>query len=129
MIIDELKINCLKFISLNIVSYLEATYLERLLSLPVYLLRDLENFIKIHNAPEKYLAFDMKAVEDIEGSTCFEGSPEHRKLMDQEEHLTADYCSTFYNELIDLFEDYHRNLRLQDSLRTEICTKALKFRA
>ena len=53
MIIDELKINCLKFISLNIVSYLEATYLERLLSLPVYLLRDLENFIKIHNAPEK----------------------------------------------------------------------------
>ena len=87
-LIDELKINCLKFISLNIVSFLESTYLERLLTLPVYLLRDLENFIKLHDAPEKYVAFDMKAVEDIEGVACIEGSPEH-----VQEALTAEVCA------------------------------------
>jgi hypothetical protein len=87
-LIDELKINCLKFISLNIVSFLESTYLERLLSLPVYLLRDLENFIKLHDAPEKYIAFDMKAVEDIEDAACIEGSPEH-----VQEALTAEVCA------------------------------------
>jgi len=65
MIIDELKINCLKFISLNIVSFLEPSYLDRLLSLPIYLIRDLQNFIKI-NESEKYLSFDMRIVEDVE---------------------------------------------------------------
>ena len=65
MMIDELKINCLKLISLNIVSYLEAGYFDRLVSLPVYLLRDLQNFIRIQDT-HKYLAFDMRMVEDVE---------------------------------------------------------------
>jgi hypothetical protein len=65
LIIDELKINCLKFISLNMVSYLESSYLDRLLALPVYLLRDLENFIKI-DCEDKYIQFNMHVVEDIE---------------------------------------------------------------
>ncbi len=65
MIIDELKINCLKFISLNIVSFLEPSYLDRLLQLPIYLIRDLQNFIKIKES-EKYLSFDMRIVEDVE---------------------------------------------------------------
>ena len=43
---DELKINALKFISLNIVSFLEIAELERIYKLPVYLIRELENFIK-----------------------------------------------------------------------------------
>lgn len=61
----------LKFLSLNLVSFLESSGpLDRLLSLPVYLVRDLENFIKIHDSPEKYLAWDMKAVEDIETAAC-----------------------------------------------------------
>jgi len=65
LIMDELKINCLKFISLNLVSFLESTYLERLLSLPIYLIRDLENFIKISDC-FKYQLFSMNVVEDIE---------------------------------------------------------------
>ena len=64
---DELKINCLKFIALNIVSYLEGTLYERLMShnLPVYLLRELENFLKIEDG-EKFGWFDMKSVENAE---------------------------------------------------------------
>ena len=92
MLIDELKINCLKFLSLNIVTLLEPAYLERLLSLPVYLLRDLENFLKLHDAPEKYLAFDMRAVEDIEAEACVEGSAEHRGIIEEEKGLSADTC-------------------------------------
>jgi hypothetical protein len=65
LIMDELKINCLKFISLNLVSFLESTYLERLLSLPIYLIRDLENFIKISDY-FKYQLCSMHVVEDIE---------------------------------------------------------------
>jgi hypothetical protein len=65
LLIDELKANCLKFLSLNIVSFLEPAALERLTSLPVYLLRDLQNFIKI-DEPHKFLTFDMKLVEDVE---------------------------------------------------------------
>jgi hypothetical protein len=77
LLIDELKINCLKFISLNMVSYLEPSFIERFWSWGqngghmVWLLRDLENFIKIESE-EKYITFDMKAVEDIEGHTVEE---------------------------------------------------------
>lgn len=66
LLIDELKINCLKFISLNIVTFLESSYLDRLMSLPVYLLRDLENFIKIPADSEKYISFDMSLVENAQ---------------------------------------------------------------
>jgi len=62
--IEELKINCIKFISLNIVSYLETTYLERLMALPVYLLRELENFIKVEDC-EKFISFDMRSIEEV----------------------------------------------------------------
>lgn len=65
LLIEELKINCLKFIALNIVSYLETSYIERLSQLPVYLLRDLENFIKLEDC-EKFILSDMQAIEDAE---------------------------------------------------------------
>ena len=47
-IIDELKINCLKFIMLNIVSFFcEGTKLsEQFSNLPIYLVRDVSNFLK-----------------------------------------------------------------------------------
>jgi hypothetical protein len=41
LMLDELKINALKFISLNIVSFLESCHFERLVSMPVYLIREL----------------------------------------------------------------------------------------
>ena len=47
-IIDQLKINWLKFIMLNMVSFFsECTKLsEKFTSLPIYLIRDIENFLK-----------------------------------------------------------------------------------
>ena len=56
--LEELKINCLKFISLNIVSFLEPYLLEKLFKLPVYLLRDIQNFIKTKDS-DKFGAFSM----------------------------------------------------------------------
>ncbi len=59
---EELKINCLKFISLNIVSYLEPFLFEEMVSLPVYLIRDVQNFIKAEQV-EKYQSFDMSVID------------------------------------------------------------------
>jgi hypothetical protein len=56
--IEELKINSLKFIALNIVSFLESSYLEKIYQLPVYLIRELENFLKISNI-EKFKFWTM----------------------------------------------------------------------
>ena len=54
--IDELKINCLKFIQLNISSFFaDGTKLaEKLISLPIYLVRDIENFLKVREI-QKFL--------------------------------------------------------------------------
>ena len=46
MQLEELKINCLKFLSLNVVSFLEPILFQMLASMPVYLIRDLQNFLK-----------------------------------------------------------------------------------
>lgn len=56
--IEELKINCIKFISLNVVSYLETSTIDRLITMPVYLLREIENFIKLDDE-DKFVSFDM----------------------------------------------------------------------
>lgn len=57
---DELKINCIKFIILNIVSFFaEGSKLnEKLLGLPIYLVKDLENFLKLRDT-NKFLWLDM----------------------------------------------------------------------
>lgn len=62
---EELKINCLKYLSLNIVSFLEQNSFmhESLLKLPIYLIRDLQNFIKVGKVI-KYEADSMKVVEE-----------------------------------------------------------------
>ena len=58
MQLEELKINCLKFVSLNIISFFEPLLFDRILKLPVYLIRDIQNFIKTSNV-RKYSAHDM----------------------------------------------------------------------
>ena len=64
LMLDELKVNTLKFISLNIVSFLESSHLERFFGLPVYLIRELENFLKVKDI-EKFKFFSMEPFEDI----------------------------------------------------------------
>lgn len=63
-IIDELKINCLKFITLNLVSFFsEGSKLqEQLIGLPIYLIKDIENFVKEKNV-NKFLWLDMTYFE------------------------------------------------------------------
>ena len=63
LIIDELKINAMKFISLNIVSFLEIGNIEKLMQLPVYLIRDLENFMKLQDY-NKFLFFNMRSIDE-----------------------------------------------------------------
>ena len=111
MIIDELKINCLKFISLNIVSFLEPSYLDRLLSLPIYLIRDLQNFIKINDS-EKFLAFDMKIVEDVEQWIKQTEQIEESKDEIKRNVITMDYCSQVFDDITSKFEEFERNQRL-----------------
>ena len=68
--VDELKINCIKFIMLNMVSFFsEGTKLsEKLLALPIYLVRDIENFLKVKDI-QKFLWLDMSYFEiDIDYS-------------------------------------------------------------
>lgn len=62
--IEELKINCLKFIALNIVSFLESSYLEKIYQLPVYLIRELENFLKLHTI-DKFRYFSMLPFDEV----------------------------------------------------------------
>ena len=59
-LIEDLKVNCLKFISLNLVSFFsEGTKLsEKLIFLPLYLVKDIENFLKEKMA-SKFLHEDM----------------------------------------------------------------------
>ena len=70
--IDELKVNTIKFISLNIVSFLESTNLARLYRLPVYLIRELENFLKA-DVIGKFGFFNMHQLDLlVEESLCQE---------------------------------------------------------
>ena len=113
LIIDELKVNCLKFISLNIVSFLEPSYLDRLLSLPIYLIRDLQNFIKINDS-DKYLMFDMKVVEDVEmwaKSNEQEESKEGAGKVVGGSVITREYCAQVFDDIAAKFEEYERNSR------------------
>ena len=59
-LIEDLKINCLKFICLNLVSFFsEGTKLsEKLIFLPLYLIKDIENFLK-EKMSVKFLHEDM----------------------------------------------------------------------
>lgn len=57
---EELKVNCLKFICLNLVSFFsEGSKLsDKLIALPLYLVKDLENFLKERSC-SKFVHTDM----------------------------------------------------------------------
>ena len=67
-----MNVNCLKFMALNIVSFLEGSQMERLYTLPIYLIRDLENFLKVDDIEKfKYLDFskmDLLVEESLENA-------------------------------------------------------------
>lgn len=85
----------MKFISLNIVSFLEGIHLERLQGLPVYLIRDLENFIKLEDI-EKFIWFDMRAIEEA----AYE---QNCKSEQKREVISSEFCYEKYSNIIELF--------------------------
>jgi len=54
--------NALKFIALNIVSFLEPSHFDRVVSLPVYLIRDIQNFIKAPSY-QKFGEYNLSIIE------------------------------------------------------------------
>lgn len=115
-LIDELKINCLKFISLNIVSFfLEgSTYFEDMMTLPLYLVRDLMNFIKLPTS-EKFLWLDMTYFELIHE---YEPSTVCRYYVDED--VTPEFCKKKFGEITNLLMDFEEGGRLNIDLKTEI---------
>lgn len=106
-IIDELKINCIKFIMLNLVSFFsegryQGTSLsEKLLTLPIYLIRDIENFLKVKDI-QKFLWLDMAYFEQVVDYSEFLRDPNDPK----EEILTKDNCIKRYSEISNLYQDF-----------------------
>ncbi len=62
--IEELKINALKFIGLNLHSLFAdgSRTNDELIGLPIYLVRDIENFLKVREV-KKFLMLDMQYFE------------------------------------------------------------------
>ena len=108
LIIDQLKINCLKFISLNIVSFLELGQLDKLSSLPVYLIRDLENFIKLEDQ-EKFIMNDMRAIEE---AVHEQSERQTRNFKTKKDVLNHERCLQIYQEIEEMLAEYELNCRL-----------------
>ena len=87
-IIDELKINCLKFIMLNMVSFFSESKLsENLTQLPIYLIRDISNFLKVKDI-QKFLWVDMVYFEQIYDYTIEDDTAKEMR----ENALTRSNC-------------------------------------
>ena len=103
-VIDELKINCIKFIMLNLVSFFsegrnQGTSLsDKMLSLPIYLIRVIENFLKVKDI-KKFLWLDMAYFEQVVDYSEFLRNPNDPK----EEILTRDNCIKRYSEISNLY--------------------------
>lgn len=115
-LIDELKINCLKFISLNIMSFfLEgSTYFEDMAALPLYLVRDLMNFIKLPTC-EKFLWLDMTYFEVVheyeQGAAC-------KYFVDED--VTPEFCKMKFGQITNMFLDFEEGGRMNTDLKVEI---------
>ena len=124
-IIDELKINCLKFITLNLVSFFsEGSKLqEQLIGLPIYLIKDIENFVKEKNV-NKFLWLDM---------TYFEKEINYASLqisnnVNLENCLTKSKCEEKYSKIINMFHDYQEQGNNNEFLRERIVEHTYIFR-
>jgi hypothetical protein len=121
---EELKINCLKFIALNIVSFFSegSKLAENLIGLPIYLLKDLENFIKekyIH----KFLWLDMSHFEHgIDYSQWL------NSVKTDEEALSKEMCIEQFSLLSNMYQDFVDSEKSSILLREQICATAHLFR-
>jgi len=125
--IDELKINCIKFIMLNMVSFFsEGTKLsEKLLALPIYLIRDIENFLKVKDI-QKFLWLDMSYFEiDLDYSE-FNGDGDD--LENAKNELNGSNCIKRYTEIGNIAQDYMEQDKANEYLKEQLVSLAHKFR-
>ena len=123
--IEELKINSLKFIALNIVSFLESSYLEKIYQLPVYLIRELENFLKISSI-DKFRFWSMTPFDQIVYDTLETQAKKQAELemlfVGGGRLPSQQYCMETYNSLLNM-----RGLRSPDDL-DDVYRDAVQFR-
>ena len=121
---EELKINCLKFIALNIVSFFSegSKLAENLIGLPIYLLKDLENFIK-EKYIQKFLWLDMSHFEHgIDYSQWL------NSVKTDEEALSKEICVEQFSLLSNMYQDFVDSDKSSILLREQICATAHLFR-
>ena len=125
--IDELKINCIKFIMLNMVSFFsEGTKLsEKLLALPIYLIRDIENFLKVKDI-QKFLWLDMSYFEIDLDYSKFNGDGDD--LGNAKNELNRDNCIQRYTEIANIAQDYMEQDKANEYLKEQLVSLAHKFR-
>lgn len=107
---EELKINCLKFIMLNLVSFLSegSKFAERLIGLPIYLVKDIENFLKERDI-QKFLWLDMKHFEedvDYEATRALPVSEQQEQLGSDfisESSLKPEKCMQLFSEICNMY--------------------------
>lgn len=119
-LIEDLKINCLKFICLNLVSFFsEGTKLsDKLIALPLYLIKDIENFLK-EKICSKFLQEDMNhfdleieygnqngAASNTYGSYPKTSSDGVINSYISAAKLTAGHCQQIFCDIQDLFDRY-----------------------
>jgi len=110
-LIEELKINCIKFICLNLVSFFsEGSKLsDKLIALPIYLIKDIENFLKEKDC-SKFLHLDMYHFDMAIDYSKFNGADHaeqpHFEIPSKDSKITEEYCQSTFCEIQDLFHEY-----------------------
>ena len=89
--------------------------------LPVYLVRDIENFLKLKNI-EKFLWLDMKYFEVEHDYTIIPGRESEPKPE------SANYCAAKYSQIINMNQEYLDSNKLDNELKEKIISEAYNFR-
>mmetsp|Transcript_37533 Transcript_37533/g.57508 ORF Transcript_37533/g.57508 Transcript_37533/m.57508 type:complete len:140 (-) Transcript_37533:1494-1913(-) len=99
--IEELKVNALKFIVLNLHSLFAdgARINDELIGLPIYLLRDIENFLKVKE-PKKFLMLDM---EYFEKEIDYEAFLKSQADIEIENELSQVNCKSTFDQIKDIY--------------------------
>lgn len=118
---EELKINCLKFVMFNIVNFfLEGSETcDQMLSMPLYLVRDIANFIKLPTT-EKFLWLDMAyfdCIHEYDAVNVF-----------RDEEISAAFCKEQFSQLTNMYMDYQDGQRQDQQLRAKIAETARQLK-
>ena len=88
---------------------------DQLMSLPVYLIRDIENFLKTRDI-HKFIWLDMHFFE-------------HEMVKEKEEPtLTRSFCLATFTKLSNMYQNFLDKGKSDEQLKEKITEEALNFR-